>query len=277
MGRAGGDGPFVLLLHGISSHHLSWAPVVRELLDRAPAAQVLAVDLRGRGASNGIGGPYGIAHHVEDAVAVLDAAGASRAVVAGHSMGAWAAVRMAVEHPARVSAAILVDGGVSGAQPPGVRDDPDAVLDAVLGPAVARLRMTFAAPEDYVDFWRAHPAFADGRFNADVEAYARYDLEGEPGALESRAREAAVRTDGRDLLLDEPTRSAAGAAAVPLTLLRAERGLLHDAPFLEAATVEAFRAAQPVAEVVEMPGVNHYTATLGSGAAAVAGAIARRL
>src|SRR5687767_8810271 len=80
----GTDGvPVVLLVHGITGSHRSWTPVARHLAD---AVTVLAPDLRGRGGSAGLAGPYGMAAHADDLAAVLDHVGCPRAVVAGHSM-----------------------------------------------------------------------------------------------------------------------------------------------------------------------------------------------
>ena len=81
--------------------------------------------------------------------------------------------------------------------------DLDAALDAALGPAIARLEQTFPGTEAYLDFWRGHPALA-GHWTADVEAYLRYDLTGEPGRLRCRAVGEAVRTDGREILAEKP-------------------------------------------------------------------------
>lgn len=263
-----------LLVHGITASHLAWPPVARELA--GAGACLLAPDLRGRGRSGELPGPYGIAAHVRDLVAALDALGVRRAVLAGHSMGAYVVARLAAEHPERAAAVVLVDGGLPLAVPDGM--DPDAALDAVLGPATARLRMTFAAPEEYVAFWQRHPAFA-GRWSADAEAYARGDLTGEPPALRTRVSEPAVRADGTDLLHDEPTLAAAGQVRAPLTLLRAPRGLQDEteAPLIPADTLAAFAAARPDATIEEVGDVNHYTITLGAGAGAVAAAIRRAL
>ncbi|MGH9037642.1 MAG: alpha/beta fold hydrolase, partial [Acidimicrobiia bacterium] len=110
-------------------------------------------------------------------MAVLDHTGATSVVLAGHSMGAFVVARLAAAHPARVHAVALVDGGLVLPVPEGV--EPDKVLEMVLGPALARLSMTFETPEAYRDFWRAHPAFAGpGMWSADAEDYVDYDLAG---------------------------------------------------------------------------------------------------
>jgi pimeloyl-ACP methyl ester carboxylesterase len=262
----------VLAAHGITASHAGWRAVAREVLARRPDVSLLAPDLRGRGRSAAVGPPYGIAAHVADLLAVLDDAGVRRAVLAGHSMGAFVAARLAAERPERAGAVVLVDGGLRLPVPADV--DADQVLDAVLGPAIVRLRMTFPSVDDYVAFWQAHPAFA-GHWTEDVEAYVRADLAGEPGALRSIVSEAAVRTDGAELLHDEATLGALERVRAPLRLLRAPRGLLNDDnPLIPRAVLEAFAAAHPSAAVEEVPGVNHYTITLGAGAATVAAAIA---
>src|ERR1700761_2140087 len=147
--------PVVLAVHGITGSHRSWSPVVRNL---GPDVSVLAPDLRGRGGSATLPPPYGMAAHVADLIAVLDHLGLERTVCAGHSMGAYVTNRLAAAAPERVAGAVLVDGGPALPRPAGI--DADTLLAAVLGPALARLAMTFDSPEAYREFWRAHPAFA---------------------------------------------------------------------------------------------------------------------
>jgi len=44
---------------------------------------------------------------------VLEHARVERAVLAGHSMGAYAVARLAADHPERAAAVVLVDGGIA--------------------------------------------------------------------------------------------------------------------------------------------------------------------
>jgi pimeloyl-ACP methyl ester carboxylesterase len=267
-GPAGGA-PVVLAVHGITGSHRSWVPVARHLGDDVT---FVAPDLRGRGASGALPGPYGMASHVEDLVAVLDHVGATLisgtprtpgVVLAGHSMGAFVVARLAAAHPARVRSVALVDGGLVLPVPTDV--DPDQVLEMVLGPALARLRMTFETRDAYRDFWRAHPAFAGpGMWSADVEDYVDYDLAGEPGQLRSRVSEAAVRADGADLLDVGAVRRAFMSLACPTALVRAPRGLLDEPnPLLPEEAVAEARAALPHLVDVVVPDTNHYQILLG--------------
>jgi lipase len=128
----------VLAAHGITASHMGWRAVARELLARRPGVCLLAPDLRGRGRSAAVGPPYGMAVHVADLLAVLDDAGVRRAVLVGHSMGAFVVARLAAERPERAGAVVLVDGGLR--LPSRADIDADRVLDALVGPAIARLR-----------------------------------------------------------------------------------------------------------------------------------------
>ena len=258
----------VVAAHGITASHVSWRGVARELLERRPELCMLAPDLRGRGRSAWVAPPGGgFTAHVSDLVAVLDHAGVERAVLAGHSIGAFVTARAAVDHPERASALVLVDGGLRPVVPQGV--SPNAALDALLGPAIERTRMTINSPEDYVEHWKQHPAFA-GRWSEDVEDFVRYDL-GPDGR--SVLSEDAVRADGAELLMDGASAAAAAQVQAPLWLLRAPRGMRDDNPFVSLDALLAFKEAQPRARIEEVPDVNHYTLVLGEGAPRVAAAL----
>lgn len=258
--------PVVLLVHGITGSHRSWSALVQALGDELT---LVAPDLRGRGASNALGAPYGILSHTTDLIAVLDFLGVGRATLVGHSMGGYVVARMAASHPDRCASVVLVDGGLRLPVPEGI--DPDALLAAVLGPALARLGRTFASRQAYAEFWRSHPAFRRaGAFTDHVAAYADYDLEGVEPELRSRVREEAVRVDGRQILLDPEVHSAVLEVRAPLLLFRAPRGLLdEESPLIPDAVVDSHRRYLPqlVDEVVS--DTNHYLITLGDREAAL--------
>ncbi len=262
------DGPVVVLIHGITASALSFAPLRRAL---SPTVRTLAVDLRGRGESADVPGPFGIETHVADLVGILDHLGIGQAVLVGHSMGAYVATLFARRHPDRTPHLVLVDGGFPIPAPDGM--EPDAVIEAVVGPAITRLGMEFPSVEAYFDFWRAHPAVGPG-WNADVEAYLRYDLVGTPPRLRSRVSVEAVRTDGRQLVTDPDLAGAIETVSVPMHLLRAGRGLLDEpGGLIPEAMADAAAARIPRLTVTHLPHLNHYTILLGPGAVTVAAAI----
>ena len=134
--------------------------------------------------------------------------------------------------------------------------------------------MRFENREAYRDFWRAHPAFAHGDANdADLVAYADYDLVGEEPELRSTVSEGAVRADAADLFeLGED----AHGLTIPATLLVAPRGLLDDPrPMQPLSLAREWEAGAPeLRRAIEVPDVNHYTIALGArGARAVGEAI----
>lgn len=268
-----GTGPNVVLAaHGITASSISWVPVVRHLDD---SWTVYAPDLRGRGASASVPGPYGIEQHALDLAAIAAHAGAERTVVAGQSLGGFIAVALADLRPDLVERLVLVDGGLP--LPFALDDiDPDAVLEVTLGPALERLKMTFESEEAYVDFWRGHPALA-GDWHDDLEAYVRYDLTGEAPALRSRVDDEAVRADGRDLLVNgAQLGEALTRIDMPVHLVRAPLGLLAQPPGVQPTElVDAWRDRIPhfTEELVE--GTNHYTVAFGDvGAKIIAARIA---
>lgn len=258
----------VLAAHGITASAMSFATVGRAL----PAGwRLVAVDLRGRGAAAMLPGPFGIDRHAEDLAAMAKHLG-TPIVLAGHSLGAYAALRAAVRFPELFSRVVLVDGGLPLPVPPGA--DPDAVLAATVGPAIARLRMTFESEEAYIDFFRAHPALA-GSWNDDLTAYVRYDVAGQPGAIRSRVNPDAVAADGRDLLLNADAVAAdLKALSIPATLLYAPRGMLGQEPgMLPSSLVDHWSSAAPLATEM-VPSCNHYTIVMD---AVAAGIVADRL
>ena len=250
------EAPVVVLVHGITGNGMAWARVAASL---AGECTLLAPDLRGRALSAGLPGPYGIEGHAEDVLAVLDAHGVERAVLVGHSMGAFV-VAMAAAGVARdrVRGLVMVDGGLRFPDPPGA--DVDAKLAAVLGPALDRLRLTFPDLAAVRAFWSQHPAVGPWVDVPSVAAYLARDVIPADGGLRSACVAEAVRVDGGDFLTNERVLEATAHLPVPATLLWAPRGLLDQTPGLyddeRLGTLGLERAgvrARPV------PDSNHYS------------------
>lgn len=261
----------VLLVHGVTASHQSW-PLVAEALD---GVRVLAPDLRGRGRSNHLPGPYGMSQHADDLAAVLDHFGVAQAVVVGHSMGAFVSVVLSHRHPERVSELILVDGGLPLAVPENV--SPADFTKAVLGPAQDRLAMTFESEQAYLDFWRRHPAFADD-WNETVENYVAYDLSGAAPRLQPSTTYQAVAEDSAELTGSDSLLTALDALEHPTTFLRAPRGLLNAEPLYTTENVAQWKGRLPTLQTTEVDDVNHYTIVLGeAGAKRIAAVVADAL
>jgi len=253
----------VIAVHGITANGLSMRPLARALAARDPGIRVLAPDVVGRACSNTVTGPWGIGRHAEDVMAIADAAGAGTVTVLGHSMGAYVAAIAAARHPERFDRVVLVDGGIAFPPPPGA--DIDALLTAVIGPAMTRLSMTFPDTDAYLGFMAANPAVAEvlaagGTSAEDLRGYLEHDIvRREDGTLASSCVLEAIRVDGGAVLTEPETLSAAPSLTVPTTLLWAPRGLMNQTPGL--LTAEAIAAAQ-LPEAVTVTAVddcNHYS------------------
>ncbi|MFC9917783.1 alpha/beta hydrolase [Agromyces binzhouensis] len=270
--RSDATGTPVLAIHGITASHRAWHHVAAALPDR----RIAAPDLRGRGRSAGLPGPWSLRDHADDQLRVLDALGIERAFVVGHSMGAFVTVRLAASHPDRVAGVVLVDGGLPIPHPEGL--DPEQVAAAVLGPAIARLEMRFADHAAYADFWKAHPAIGPA-WDERVADYVAYDLVGsEPELRSSSVAEAVAQNvlelDGGDGYLDDLL-----GLPAPVDFLRAERGMLDQPEGLyPAERVAATAERMPALRVTEVAELNHYTIVMtDAGAARVAAVVAPRL
>ncbi|MGO4536475.1 alpha/beta fold hydrolase [Leifsonia sp. 2MCAF36] len=242
----------LLAVHGITASHRAWRLVAEAL----PETRVIAPDLRGRGRSSGLPAPFELQQHADDLARVLDAAGVDRAVVAGHSMGGFVAVRLAERHPDRVQRLVLIDGGLPIPTPPGVA--PEDVPAMVLGPALARLRMRFASAEEYEQFWRAHPAIGPW-WNPEIADYVAYDLVGEPPQLRSSADPEAVSVNALELDGSVGYAEALAALDLPIDVIRAPRGLLDGPPLYDPAVIDDWRQRMPGMRIHEADDVNHYT------------------
>ncbi len=102
-----GDGPPVLLVHGMAADGATWEPVRSAL---AGAARVITYDRRGYGGS-GAPEPYErttVQEQAEDAATLLAALDAAPAVLCGADFGALVCLDLLVRHPAAARGAVLL-------------------------------------------------------------------------------------------------------------------------------------------------------------------------
>lgn len=171
-----GDGPVVLLVHGMASSSATWKHVLPALAARYT---VVAPDLPGHGASAKPRGEYSLGAHANSLRDLLNALGHERATLVGQSLGGGVAMQMAYQFPERCERLVLVGSGglgrevnrllpaltVPGAEyvfslvcTPGLRDAGNRVAAWLRRVGV---RVTPAAEE----MWRSYAALAeaDGR------------------------------------------------------------------------------------------------------------------
>src|SRR6266852_6023763 len=97
--------PTIVLLHGAGFDHSSWALHSRWFAHHG--YNVLAPDLPGHGRSSGPPLPA-ISDMADWTAALIEAAGAAKAWLVGHSMGSLIALETAARHPTKVSALGLI-------------------------------------------------------------------------------------------------------------------------------------------------------------------------
>ena len=103
-----GEGPALLLLHGLGCDHTTWLPVIPDL---ARHYTVIAPDLLGHGVSSKPRADYsvgGYANGMRDLLTVLNV---DKVTVVGHSFGGGIAMQFAYQFPERTERMILVAPG----------------------------------------------------------------------------------------------------------------------------------------------------------------------
>ncbi|HEY1977401.1 MAG TPA: alpha/beta hydrolase [Candidatus Baltobacteraceae bacterium] len=100
-----GNGPDLLLIPGVASTRPLWNLVRPQL---AESFRTIAFDCRDSSAETASPSAYGMLELVQDTIAVMDAAGSTRAHVLGHSLGGAVTQELAIAHPDRVASLTLV-------------------------------------------------------------------------------------------------------------------------------------------------------------------------
>jgi pimeloyl-ACP methyl ester carboxylesterase len=131
-----GDGPVVVLIHGVAGRAAQWNRVV-ELLARS--CRVIAPDLLGHGESAKPRGDYSLGAHASGIRDLLVGLNIERASVVGHSLGGGIAMQFAYQYPERCERLVLVSSG-------GLGDEVHALLRAATLPG-----------SEFVLPWLAHP------------------------------------------------------------------------------------------------------------------------
>jgi pimeloyl-ACP methyl ester carboxylesterase len=103
-----GEGPDVVLIHGVTGDLSIWF-LCRAMTELAETHRVTAYDLRGHGYSEAPPSGYTSADLASDTLALMDAIGAPRARLVGHSFGGVVAMHAASMAPGRVEAVVLSD------------------------------------------------------------------------------------------------------------------------------------------------------------------------
>ena len=241
--RGPSGAPLVLCIPGLSAN-LRGFDFLAEAL--ASGYRVVALDLRGRGQSEVTGpGTYGWPAHARDVLAVADHLGAASFSVLGQSMGAYVAMETAVRAVERLRSAVLLDAcGL-----------PDPITVAPIRAAVDRLGTVYPSAANYMAIVQQLGTVRP--WSGYWERYFRYELADVPGGVRARSDRAAVTEDAEYGERQDP-RPLWASLSMPVLLVRATQPLLGESGFIvPEAERDAFLAAVPSAELVEVDG-NHY-------------------
>ena len=262
-----GSGDPVLLIHGVTSSNRAFQLFADALIARGKAP--FAVDLRGRGDSNNLPGPFGMKQHAQDMAAVIDHFSWTQPDVIGHSMGAFVAAALVGLYSEKIGDVVFADGGVPLPMPPGMTVE--QIMPLVLGPAMTRLAMEFENKEAYRNYWKPQAAFAKG-WSPVLDEYIEYDLQGEAPNLMARTNSKAVEEDSEDLFVSKLIEKTLEKLSADVLFIRAVRGLQNEEGGLYPEPVlAAVLPKYPKLKLHTIADTNHYDILLEeAGAEAVA-------
>ncbi len=247
--RWGAEGaPLLLCVRGLSANLCGFTDVAEHLA--SPDRQVVAIDLRGRGRSEITPpGSYGVENHARDILDVATAFGANEFDLAGWSLGALIAMRVALRDGDRLRTVTLIDHA----------GPADAAALAPIRDGLARLDAVVPAPDAYLEAVRAGGVIDP--WSPFWDAYYTYELRQLPDGLWSPSTSRAAAEE--DLYQEWPNdwRDHWRALTMPTVLVRAMKPL-NGALIVPDRAVEALAATNPAVRVVQTPESNHFTCIL---------------
>lgn len=177
-----GEGPPILLIHGITSSSRTWKRVMPRL---AETHTVIAPDLLGHGRSAKPQGDYSLGAYASGIRDLMVALEMPRSTVVGHSLGGGIAMQFAYQFPERMGRLVLVDSG-------GIGQEVNPLLRAAALPGAELVLPFMFSPtiHDGVVKLRGLLARVGLQPNADVEGVG----EGFASLTEADARRAFLHT-----------------------------------------------------------------------------------
>ena len=124
--RTGGDGPPLVVAHGVFDDGRCRIPLARDLQDEY---DVICYDARGHGESDAPDSGYSATDRVADLVGLLDELDVTDPILVGHSMGGDTVLATAAEHPNLPRAVVSVDPASLLANNAENRDDEDGLSE----------------------------------------------------------------------------------------------------------------------------------------------------
>ncbi len=242
-----GTGKQIICVHGITSNCRCWDVLASAL---SPAHQILAMDLRGRGGSDRPSTGYSLEHHIRDINCLMDDLGLDKAVLMGHSLGAFICLAFGAEYLERVDCLILVDGGGELS-----KEQMDNVSEGIK-PSLDRLGNVFPSTDAYLKTMRQAPYILP--WSHAIETYYRYEIEPVEGGVRSNIEPAHIVEEAENF------RKVKSASFYPkvsckVLVLRATEWLFSQDDFLlPEDVVQRMIGGISNARRVDIKGINHY-------------------
>ena len=181
----------VVLIHGFPLSHEIWEEQMHALSDRA---RMVAIDLRGMGASSVVDGPYLMESLAGDVAAVLDALGVDRATLVGHSLGGYVALAFARMYVERLDRLALVASRIGADSPERAAHRFELADDAERTESSARIIAEFRNASLAATTRASRPEIAE-KFNKIAE-------KNDPRGLAAMLRGMALRDGANDIAGD---------------------------------------------------------------------------
>lgn len=242
----GKAGP-ILCIHGITANCRCWDLLAAAL---APEFRVMAMDLRGRGQSEKPAEGYSLDHHLRDINCLLDDLQLERAVIMGHSLGAFIGLAFAAEYPQRTDRLILVDGAGD------LSAEQFDKIFAGIKPALDRLGQIFPSADAYLERMKQAPYLHP--WTAVVETYCRYEIEAVEGGVCTNINPTHIQEESANI------RKVKCASFYPrvqckVLILRAPNGLLsQDDLLLPEVVIQKMTEEIPDVRRFDVADTNHY-------------------
>jgi len=223
----GGEGPLILLLHGLAGHAGEWAETAAWL---RPMFRVVALEQRGHGRSTRLPPDCSCSAFVADAASAVTHLSSAPAIVVGQSFGGRIAFLLAASHPDLVRGLVVAEAS----------PEPDPEMPMMVAEWLRSWPVPFPDRRVALQFFGGDSlwarAWADGLERRQDGLWPSFDVEVMTAALQDCER-ADGWNDWRRI-------------QCPTLVVRAERGL-------PPTTTERMAGVLPSATVAEVPGADH--------------------
>jgi pimeloyl-ACP methyl ester carboxylesterase len=204
-----GDPPFVFV-HGWTCNHTHFAPQAEHF---AREHRVVAVDLRGHGASDAPEQRYTVSAFADDVAWLCEQLGIEQPVLVGHSMGGTVVLEVAARHPELPSAVVTVDSAPIVANSDAA-ETAAALVDVFAGPDGPATR---AALIEQTTSALTHDPELHGRVRQDMAAvpdHVAFSCITNLGAWDGEAAARACRVPALHIGAEDPFNDAAALRAI---------------------------------------------------------------